>query len=209
MFSNDDALVAALKAHEIDAIEEVPPTAIETLKKAGFTVTDVPGVDQTDFIFNSNPKKKSTASCSNRKVREAFDYAIDRKQIVDVVFLGAAQPGEPRSSRRRPATGPTRTSSRRRSTSPRRTRSSTSSATSAARTGSASRTAQKMSYEVITPTDRLGANRTFEIMQPDFRKIGVQLTQKALDSTRRLRRDHRPERQVRELRPGDVGLGRR
>ena len=40
-----------------------------------------------------------------------------------------------------------------------------------------------MSYEVITPTDLSSANRTFEILQPDFRKIGVQLTQKALDSS--------------------------
>ena len=27
-------------------------------------------------------------------MREAFDHAIDRKQIVDVVFLGNAKPGE-------------------------------------------------------------------------------------------------------------------
>ena len=40
-----------------------------------------------------------------------------------------------------------------------------------------------MSYEVITPTDLSSANRTFEILQPDFKKIGVQLTQKALDSS--------------------------
>src|SRR5256885_2426891 len=46
MFSNDDAMVSALKAHEIDAIEAVPATAIKTLKSAGFTITQVPGVDQ-------------------------------------------------------------------------------------------------------------------------------------------------------------------
>ena len=78
MFSNDDALVTALKADEIDAIEEVPPTAIDTLKKAGFTCPDVPGVDQTDFIINSNPKKTNHRELLDPKVREAFDHAIDR-----------------------------------------------------------------------------------------------------------------------------------
>ena len=41
----------------------------------------------------------------------------------------------------------------------------------------------KMSYEVITPTDLTGVDRTFQIIQTDFKKIGVNLTQKALDSS--------------------------
>jgi peptide/nickel transport system substrate-binding protein len=41
----------------------------------------------------------------------------------------------------------------------------------------------KMSYQVITPTDLPSVNRSFQIIQPDFRKIGIQLTQRALDST--------------------------
>ena len=40
-----------------------------------------------------------------------------------------------------------------------------------------------MSYEVITPTDVRASTRTFQIIQADFRKIGVQLRQKALDSS--------------------------
>ena len=82
MFSNDDALVAALKANEIDAIEDVPATAIKTLKNAGMNIVNVPGVDQTDFIFNSNPKKPKRRELLNPKVREAFDHAIDRNKIV-------------------------------------------------------------------------------------------------------------------------------
>src|SRR5437879_2982952 len=52
MFSNSDTLVSALKAHEIDAIEDVPATAIKTLR-SGFNVRSVPGDDKTDFIINS------------------------------------------------------------------------------------------------------------------------------------------------------------
>jgi peptide/nickel transport system substrate-binding protein len=42
---------------------------------------------------------------------------------------------------------------------------------------------QKMSYNVIAPTDVQSIPRTFQIIQNDFSKIGVQLKQEALDST--------------------------
>jgi peptide/nickel transport system substrate-binding protein len=42
---------------------------------------------------------------------------------------------------------------------------------------------QKMSYDVVTPTDVQSIPRTFQILQTDFAKIGVQLRQKALDSS--------------------------
>ena len=53
----------------------------------------MPGLDHTDFIINSNPKKTKHRELLDPKVKEAMDYAIDRAQIVRVVFLGAAQPG--------------------------------------------------------------------------------------------------------------------
>ena len=90
-FSNDDAMVTALKAHNLDAIETVPATAMKNLRQAGFTVSDVPGLDETDFIINSNPKKKHHRELLNLKVKEAFDHAIDRKKIASVTFLGAAK----------------------------------------------------------------------------------------------------------------------
>ena len=109
-FSDDDAMVTALKAHNLDAIEIVPATAMKTLRDAGFEVSDVPGLDQTDFIINSNPKKKSHRELLDLKVKEAFDHAIDRQKIDDVTFLGAAQPAELDHSRPRPApAGTTRT----------------------------------------------------------------------------------------------------
>jgi peptide/nickel transport system substrate-binding protein len=40
-----------------------------------------------------------------------------------------------------------------------------------------------MSYGVITPTDVHSVPRTFQILQAAFRKIGIQLTQKSLDSS--------------------------
>jgi peptide/nickel transport system substrate-binding protein len=181
-FSNDDAMISALKAHEIDAINVVPATGIKTLKSAGFDVSRVSGLDQTDFIINSAPGKKNHRELLNPKLREAFDHAVDRKQIIDVVFLGTAKPaytiipsptGDWSNPNLKPASfdlaqanqildslGYTKGSD-----------------------GIRVADGHKMSYEVITPTSVSSANRTFQILQPDFRQIGVQLKQKSLDAT--------------------------
>jgi peptide/nickel transport system substrate-binding protein len=181
-FSNDDAMVTALKAHSLDAIESVPATAMQTLRSSGFTVSDVRGLDQTDFIINSNPKKKHHRELLNLKVKEAFDHAIDRQKIDSVVFLGAAQPadsiipattGSWHNPHLKPVSfnlalankildklgykkGPG---------------------------GIRVANGQKMSYAVVTPTDVQSIPRTFQILQADFKQIGVQLNQKALDSS--------------------------
>jgi peptide/nickel transport system substrate-binding protein len=181
MFSNDDAMVSALKAHEIDAIEEVPGTAIKTLK-SGFNIRSVPGVDHTDFIINSNPKKKSHRELLNLKVKEAFAHAIDRQQIIKVVFLGYAQPA---GSLIPPATGNWFNPSAKPEKFDLALANKLLDQAGFKKRSGGIRIADghKMSYQVITPTDVQSANRTFQILQPDFKKIGVQLTQRALDST--------------------------
>ena len=181
-FANDDAMISALKSHELDAIETVPPTAVKSLKQAGFTISDVRGLDQTDFIINSNPKKKKHRELLNLKVKEALAHAIDRKQIIDVVFLGAATPADsiipaPTGSWHNPSLKP-----------------ETFDLALANRIldklgykkgadGIRVANGHKMSYDVVAPTDVASIPRTFQILQPDFKKIGVQLRQKALDST--------------------------
>jgi peptide/nickel transport system substrate-binding protein len=181
-FSNGDAMVSALKAHEIDAIEDVPSTAIKTLRKKGFNVRSVPGVDQTDFIINSNPKKQSHRELLNLKVKAAFDHAIDRKQIVKVVFLGYAKPA---SSIIPPATGAWYNPSVKPASFNLALANKLLDQAGFKRGSGGIRVANghKMSYQVITPTDVPSTNRTFQILQPDFKKIGVKLTQRALDST--------------------------
>jgi peptide/nickel transport system substrate-binding protein len=141
-FSNDDAMIAALKSHSIDALNVVPATAISSLKKAGFTISDVRGLDQTDFIINSNPKKKKHRELLNLKVKEAFAHAVDRNQIIKAVFLGTATAADsiipaPTGTWHNPNLKPEN------STSGSRTRSSTRPASRRARTASASPTATR------------------------------------------------------------------
>ncbi|MDX6407683.1 MAG: peptide/nickel transport system substrate-binding protein [Gaiellaceae bacterium] len=182
MFSNDDALVTALKSHEIDAIEDVPGTAIATLQKAGFAVKAVPGVDQTDFIINSNPKKPKNRELLNLKLREAFDHAIDRNRIVRVVFLGKAKPGV---SIIPPATGEWHNTGLKPVSFDLSQANKILDGLGYKKGAGGIRKANghAMSYQVIAPTDVSSVDRTFQIIQSDFRKIGVKLAQKALDSS--------------------------
>jgi peptide/nickel transport system substrate-binding protein len=181
MFSNDDAMVSALNEHEIEAIEDVPGSAIKTLR-SGFNVRAVPGVDQTDLIINSNPKRTSHRELLNLEVREAFAHAIDRKQIIRVVFLGYAKPASTIIPR---ATGAWHN----RNLKPERydlalaNRILDKAGFKRRSGGIRIARGHKMSYQVITPTDVHGVPRTFQILQASFRKIGVRLTQRALESS--------------------------
>jgi peptide/nickel transport system substrate-binding protein len=182
IFSNDDAMVSALKAHEIDAIEAVPATAIKTLKSAGFTITQVPGVDQTDFIFNSNPKKKTHRELLNPKLKEAFAHAVDRDQIIRVVFLGTAKPADSIVPQ---ATGAWHNPQLKPESFDLGLANKMLDQLGYKRGSGGVRVANghKMAYDVITPTSVQSTSRTFQIMQASFAKIGVQLRQKALDAT--------------------------
>jgi peptide/nickel transport system substrate-binding protein len=142
----------------------------------------VPGLDQTDFIINSNPKKKHHRELLNLKVKEAFDHAVDRKKIVSVTFLGAAAPANSII----PATTGTWHNPNIKTVSFNLKLANQILDKLGYKKGSGGirvANGQKMSYNVITPTDVQSIPRTFQILQTDFAKIGVQLKQQALDST--------------------------
>src|SRR5262245_14402348 len=93
-FQTDDAEITALKGGQLDGIESVPPTAVATLKTAHFVVRQAPGTVWDDFIINSNPKQDAShKELLNPLLRQAFDVAIDRQQIVKTSLLGYGQPG--------------------------------------------------------------------------------------------------------------------
>ena len=182
MFSNDDALISAMKSGEIDAIESVPPTGIETLKKAGVIVTQVPGVTTNDFIFNANTKKKNNRELLNLKLREAFAHAINRDKINEVAWLGTAKSA---TSFIPPSTGDWHDPDLKPETFDLAEANRLLDGLGFKKGSDGLRTADghKMSYEVVTPDDLTGLDRTFQIIQADFSKIGVQLKQKSLDSS--------------------------
>ncbi len=93
-FANDDAMVSALKAGQVDMIGQMtPPTAVETLKAAGMTVENGQSVTIKNLIINTNPEKPEHRELLNPEVRKALEYGIDRQEIADQTYLGFAEPG--------------------------------------------------------------------------------------------------------------------
>src|ERR1700735_2544658 len=185
-FGTADAMITALKSGQLDGVESVPPTSVATLKAAHFVVRESPGVYFDDFIINDNPKQNAShKELVNPLVREAFDYAVDRKAIVSTSLLGFGQPG---SSIIPPATGSWYDPA------VRPTPFSIAKANqllnqAGYKMGPAGvRIARRppTAYTVLMPADTTGngyGNRSFSIVQADFQKIGVKLTPQNLDNS--------------------------
>ena len=184
-FQTDDAEITALKAGQLDGIESVPPTAVATLKAAHFVVRQAPGTVWDDFIINSNPQQDAShKELLNPLLRQAFDDAIDRQQIVKTSLLGYGQPG---STIIPPSTGHWHDPALKPA------------AFSLAKAnqlldqagfkmgpnGVRIADGHPMSYTMIMPaaTSTSYGERSFQIIQTDFKKIGVQLNAKNLDDT--------------------------
>lgn len=106
VFTNEDAMVQAIKTGQVDMIREMPLTAVETLKNTPnvVVVTGPPlAPDVTDIIIDQvSPENCPTEEggiCSGhpalreKVVREALSYATNKKELIDVVLLGMGDPG--------------------------------------------------------------------------------------------------------------------
>lgn len=180
-FSNADSMIQALKSGQIDAIENVPVTAVAAVKTAGFHMYTGPSLVSRELIFNSNPHKTSHRELLNPLVREAFEYATDRTAIIKAAWLGYGQPG---TTLVPPATGKWHDPN---------IRPLPFDLTKANQlldqagygmgpNGIRVADGHPMSYQVIFPTDQNGPpDRAFLIMQSDYAKIGVHLIQRTMD----------------------------
>lgn len=181
IYDNDDAMVTAFKNGQLDGIESVPTTDVKTVQDSGFTVTRSPGMFFYDFIINSNPNKPEHRELLDPQVRQAFEYAIDREQIIKVALNGYGAPGD---SIVPPADGKWHNSNL--NPLPFDLTKANQLLDSLGYTKGADgiRVAggHAMAYTVIIPSSRKAElTRTFQIMQPDFQQIGVKLTLKVLD----------------------------
>ncbi len=184
-FTNADAMIEAFKAGDLDQIEDVPAAAFTALEGVEGVVTSaVPGAENTNFIFNSNPKKPKNTELLDPKVREAFEYAINRDEIVEVAFGGYATPTAALIA---PDAGIWMNSELVPLPFDIAKANEILDAAGYARGSDGIRVDQdgeKMEYEVITPTDvNYNINRSFEIVQAGLDQAGIKLTQKALDGT--------------------------
>ena len=180
-FDTNDAMITALESGQLDGVTVVPPTALGAVRPRTGRASR-PGV-LDDFIINSNPKQNAShRELLNPLLREAFDAAIDRKAIVATSLLGYGTPG---STIIPPATGhwsdPAITPT---SFSLARANQLLSQAGYKMGPGGVRiANGHPMSYTVIMPSDIAAdhGQRSFQIIQTDFAKIGVKLNLQVLD----------------------------
>jgi peptide/nickel transport system substrate-binding protein len=184
-FTTTDAMITALKSHQLDGAELVPPTSVATLKAAHLIVPAVPSYTFDDFIINSNPQQQAShKELLNPLLRQAFDAAIDRQAIVKTSLLGYGAAG---SSIIGPATGhwynpaikPTPFSLARAN------QLLDQAGFKMGPNGVRIADGHPMTYTVIIPTTiaENWGQRSFQIIQAAFQKIGVKLTEKTLDDS--------------------------
>lgn len=180
-FANDDAMITALVNDKLDMIgEQTPPTAVETLKKAGLVVQSGPGIGFKTLIINTNPDKPKNKELLDPKVREAMEYAVDRDAIAKIVWLGFSTPG---STIVAPASGFHDASIKPLPYDIDKANSLLDAAGfKKGADGLRVVDGRPMSYEVIFPTEENGTgDRAFQIIQSGFRKAGIEITQRKMD----------------------------
>ena len=181
-FQNDDAMVSALERGQVDYIGEyTPPTSVAALRQHGMVVDTRPSLSMKDFIINTNPHKTVHRELLNPLVREAMEYATDRAQIVRVAWLGFAQPGSTivaasdgqwHDPQIKPAPFDLAKAN------PLLDQAGYKMGPNGVRIANG----HPMSYNVIFPPDERGAgDRTFAILQADWKKIGIAIQQQNLD----------------------------
>jgi peptide/nickel transport system substrate-binding protein len=184
LFSNDDALVAAMTSHEVDAATgdpNLPPTDIRPLRRAHFRIEKRSSVAYNDLIINTNPKKVGDRELLNPLVRKAFEYATNRAEIDRIAYLGFAQAG---SSIIPPATGSWYDKSVKPLPFDIAKANALLDRAGYARGSGGIREANghPMAYTVLLSPDNGGEGlRTGDIMTTDFARIGVKLTFQPID----------------------------
>jgi peptide/nickel transport system substrate-binding protein len=183
-FGNDDAMIQALKNNQVDFIGEyTPPTAVADLKRSGFVVTTQPSISMKTFIINTNPKMTTHRELLNPLVREALEYATDRQEIIKTAWLGYAAPG---STIIAPSDGiwhdtaiqplPFNLA--------KANQLLNKAGYKMGPNGIRIADGHPMAYNVIFPPDERGTgDRTFQIMQADFKQIGIQISQQNMDDS--------------------------
>ena len=184
VYQNPDAMVSAFKAGELDALDKVPATVVGQLEALpGVTILpgDVP--DVINIGFNANPKKRDHRELLDPRVKEAMAHAVDRQAIIDTVYAGYAKPaasiltpiaGEYLNPAIQPEAYDLAEANR------------ILDEAGYAKGDDGIRVTpegERMSYEVILPTDIPGQERKFEILQAAWEEIGIETTGQAMDGS--------------------------
>lgn len=96
LFANKDAMVQAIKTGEIDAALDINPNQVETLRNdPNIEVLHSDERSFTELGFNcwQSEKSKGNKLLLDKRIRQAMDYALDKKKLVNFSKMGSASPG--------------------------------------------------------------------------------------------------------------------
>jgi peptide/nickel transport system substrate-binding protein len=186
-YTNATSMAVDMEHGNLEFIDALPYGAADAVKgKKGITVNFGAGSEVTNLGFNSNPKKSKNRELLSPRLKEAFEYAIPRRQIIDVVFSGHAEPWanilSPASKAEgwlNPAVKPLPYSAARANRildSLGYERGANGLRIVPATSGKDAQPAHAMSYSVIVPKDLdFNGERQFAILATAFKKVGVRL----------------------------------
>ncbi|MBI5563737.1 MAG: ABC transporter substrate-binding protein, partial [Chloroflexi bacterium] len=98
-FDNGDAMVQALKVGDIDLVNSVPNGAFATVKTFDNVKTlQMPDRSFDELIINTvspdnDPKPTGHPALADPIVRQAIAHAVNKQDLVEIVYQGLAQPG--------------------------------------------------------------------------------------------------------------------
>ena len=225
-YTNADSMISELLQGNLDWVDQVPWSAINTLKtKDGIVVNAVrPGPETTNITWNSNPRKPKNRELLDPQVKKALSMCVDRDQMIEVLQSGYATKveslvGNIAGEMENPNLGPLEydcDAGNQMLDDLGYTKGPDGIRMAPATTGQYAQPAHPMEYEIVTPTSPdYNPDRAFEIVQAGLRGCG-----RRGDPEGRRRhgagirpRDRRELRRLEEprvcdLRHRHVGLGR-
>jgi peptide/nickel transport system substrate-binding protein len=190
-YTNSTSMIADLEAGNIDFADQVPFNAVASLKQnTQFQVQTAPSDEVTNVTINSNPLKPKNRELLDPQVREALDMAIDRDQIVKVVYAGYARPWANMLSIQSQAGGWLNPAIKVLAFDPVKANQMLDSLgykrgpggirVVPATTGKYAQPAHKMEYTIMVPDDLdFNGDRQFQLIANDWAKIGVKVHEQA------------------------------
>jgi peptide/nickel transport system substrate-binding protein len=92
-YATEDVMIQALLAGDIDVINYIPGTGVQSLEGAeGVEVLIMDSLFIDELIINSHENGTQPESLWDPAVRLAMEYAYDRQQIITVGYLGYGDP---------------------------------------------------------------------------------------------------------------------
>jgi peptide/nickel transport system substrate-binding protein len=180
-YATADSMIQALKAGQLDYAQFLPQADAATVKADGLDVNSYPGLN-VYFLYINSGSHLAHPEIGNPLVKKAMAHALDRNRMVQSAYPGSA----PGASIVPPANGDWVNSALKPETFDLSLANRLLDQAGYQKGPNGIRIANghPMSYTILFASDLTGpGDRVFQIMQQDFKQIGISISQKTLDAS--------------------------